>query len=143
MARSWVTTVTATVASMTTLESADGPQVRGGGPAEGADGDHDHHRHQRGHRDLATQSPRNTTINSRKTPAMKVDSRPRPPDFTLITDWPIIAQPAMPPMKPVAKLATPWPTHSRFLSLWRIGQIVDDGAVIRDSSSPTTATVSG
>ena len=36
---------------------------------------------------------------SRKTPALSVDSRPRPPDLILITDWPIIAQPAMPPQR--------------------------------------------
>ena len=55
----------------------------------------------------ATQSPTNTTISSRNTPAVKVDSRPRPPDFTLMTVWPIMAQPAMPPRKPVAMLAMP------------------------------------
>ena len=41
------------------------------------------------------------------------DSRVRPPDFTLITLWPIIAQPPMPPKKPVTVLATPWARHSR------------------------------
>ena len=43
-----------------------------------------------------------------------------------MTDWPIMAQPAMPPKKPVTMLAMPWPTHSRFLSLRRVGQVVDD-----------------
>ncbi|MCY1423353.1 hypothetical protein D9M71_390620 [compost metagenome] len=33
-----------------------------------------------------TQSLRNTTINSSTTPAIRVDKRVRPPDFTLITD---------------------------------------------------------
>src|SRR5690606_40178769 len=46
-----------------------------------------------------THSSRNTTRISSMTPATSVDRRPRPPDFTLITDWPIIAQPAMPPRK--------------------------------------------
>jgi hypothetical protein len=57
----------------------------------------------------------------------------------LITDWPIIAQLAMPPSKPVPILAIPWPLHSRFLSLVvsvRSSMMV---AVIIDSSSPTTA----
>ena len=88
-----------------------------------------------------TQGPRKTTRMSRKKPATKVDSRPRPPDFTLITDWPIIAQPAMPPMKPVAMLATPWPTHSRLLSLSVSVSSSTIDAVIIDSSRPTTASV--
>jgi hypothetical protein len=48
-------------------------------------------------------APKTTSISS-TTPAIIVDRRPRPPDFTLITDWPIIAQPAMLPMKPVATM---------------------------------------
>jgi hypothetical protein len=59
-----------------------------------------------------TQSPKTTQRISRVTPAKKQDNRPRPPDFTLIMLWPIIAQPAMPPMKPVAVLARPCPMHS-------------------------------
>ena len=58
---------------------------------------------------IPTQSPSTTTRNSRVIPAKKQESRPRPPERTLITDCPIMAQPAMPPMKPVAKLATPCP----------------------------------
>ncbi len=54
-----------------------------------------------------TQSLRNTTINSSTTPAIKADRLVRPPDFTLITDCPIMAQPAMPPIRPEAMLATP------------------------------------
>ena len=69
-------------------------------------------------------------------PAMRV----RPPDFTLIIDWPIIAQPAMPPMKPVAVLATPWPMHSWFLSLSVSVRSSTMEAVIRLSSRPTAAT---
>ena len=88
-----------------------------------------------------TQGPRNTTSTSRKIPATSVDRRVRPPDFTLITDWPIIAQPAMPPMKPVATLARPWSTHSRFFRL--VVSVISSttDAVIIDSSSPTTASV--
>ena len=89
-----------------------------------------------------TQGPRNTTITSRNTPATSADRRPRPPDFTLITDWPIIAQPAMPPMNPVATLARPWPTHSRFLLLPVSVSSSTIAAVIIDSSRPTTASVS-
>ena len=38
---------------------------------------------------------------SRKTPAKNVEMRVRAPEaFTLITVWPIIAQPPMPPKKP-------------------------------------------
>jgi hypothetical protein len=89
---------------------------------------------------IATRSPRPTTRISSMAPATKVDSRPRPPDFTLMIDWPIMAQPAMPPMKPVAVLASPGrripgcgstrcrSDHRRWF--W----------VIRISSRPTTAT---
>ena len=35
------------------------------------------------------------------------EMRVRAPDFTLIIDWPIIAQPPMPPKKPVTKFAAP------------------------------------
>ncbi len=87
-----------------------------------------------------TQSPSTTIMNSRKMPAQKVESRPRPPDFTLIIDWPIMAQPAMPPMKPVAVLAMPWPMHSWFLSLGVSVSSSTIDAVISDSSRPTAAT---
>ena len=40
-------------------------------------------------------------------PEIKVESRFRPPDLTLMTAWPIIAQPAWPPKKPVIILANP------------------------------------
>ncbi|SAW21307.1 Uncharacterised protein [Klebsiella pneumoniae] len=86
-----------------------------------------------------TQSRRNTTISSSTTPAVSVESRPRPPDLTLITDWPIIAQPAMPPIKEVQMLATPCALHSRFLSLGVSVMSSTMVAVIIDSSSPTTA----
>lgn len=58
-----------------------------------------------------------TTSTSSSTPATRQDRRPRAPDVTLMTDWPIIAQQAMPPRKPVTVFATPWPTHSRLRSL--------------------------
>src|SRR5690554_2913898 len=65
----------------------------------------------------ATRGPSTTIRKRRKVPATKVDRRVDPPDFTLITDWPIIAQPPMPPKNPVTKLAIPWPLHSRRLLL--------------------------
>lgn len=86
-----------------------------------------------------TQSLRNTTISSSATPAIRVESRLRPPDLTLITDWPIIAQPAMPPSRPVAMFARPWPLHSRFLSLPVSVISSTMVAVISDSRRPTTA----
>ena len=49
-----------------------------------------------------------TRINSnKKTAALMPDSRPRPPELTLIMLWPSIAQPPMPPKSPVTVLATP------------------------------------
>ena len=59
-----------------------------------------------------------------------------------MTDWPIIAQPPMPPKKPVAKLAMPWPLHSRRLSLGVSVMSSTIRAVIIDSSRPTAAIVS-
>src|SRR5690554_618723 len=86
-----------------------------------------------------TQSSRNTTINSSSTPATRQDSRPRPPDCTLITDWPIMAQPAIPPIKPAAILPIPCALHSRPLSLSVSVRSSTMVAVIIDSSRPTTA----
>jgi hypothetical protein len=71
-----------------------------------------------------------------------VDKRVRPPDFTLMTDWPIIAQPAMPPKSPETMLATPWPRASRFLSLVVSVSSSTICAVINDSSNPTIASPS-
>lgn len=54
-----------------------------------------------------------TVISGAMSPDLKqrhghlVESRVRPPDFTLMIDWPIMAQPAMPPSMPAAMLATP------------------------------------
>ena len=47
----------------------------------------------------------------------------------------------MPPIKPVAMLATPWPMHSRFLLLGVSVRSSTMEAVIIDSSKPTTAKV--
>ena len=77
----------------------------------------------------------------RNSPAESVDSRVRPPDFTLIIDWPIMAQPAMPPRKPVATLAMPWPRDSRSLSERVSVMSSTSWAVSSDSSRPTMASV--
>ncbi len=74
-----------------------------------------------------TTSPSTTTRISRKTPARNVEIRVRAPDtLTLIIVWPIIAQPPMPPKKPVTTLATPWPQPSRVLLRVRVGDVVDE-----------------
>ena len=44
---------------------------------------------------------------NKASPATNVDRRPRAPDETLMTDWPIIAQPGIPPKKPAMMLAMP------------------------------------
>ncbi len=87
-----------------------------------------------------TQGPCATQKTSSITPAKAQESRPRPPDFTLIMLWPIIAQPAMPPMKPVAVLARPWPMHSRLRSVLVSVSSSTRLCVIRLSNRPTTAT---
>ena len=56
----------------------------------------------------ATTSPRPTTRTSRNTPARNVEIRVRAPEaFTLIIVCPIMAQPPMPPKKPVMTFAAP------------------------------------
>ena len=88
-----------------------------------------------------TQSLKNSSNSNKKMPALSVDRRPRPPDFTLMTDCPIIAQPAIPPRKPLAMLATPCPMHSRLLLLVVSVRSSTMVAVISDSSRPTTINV--
>ena len=91
----------------------------------------------------ATTSPNPTTRTSRKTPARNVESRVRAPEaFTLIMVWPIMAQPPMPPKKPVMMFAAPWPQDSRVL-LERVSVMSSTSlAVISDSSRPTKAMAS-
>ncbi len=86
-----------------------------------------------------TTSPSTRISNSRKIPETKVERRVLPPDFMLTIDWPIIAQPAMPPKKPVTIFASPCPFASRFLSLPVPVMSSIRVAVISDSSRPTTA----
>lgn len=90
-----------------------------------------------------TIGPNRTHSTIRKEPARKVDRRVRAPDTrTLIMVWPIMAQPPMPPKKPVTMLAMPWPTDSRVLEE-RVSVISSTSlAVISDSISPTSAIAS-
>ena len=86
-----------------------------------------------------TQGFNSTMRISRNTPANSVDSRPRPPYRTLLTVWPIMPQPAMPPKRLAATLARPRPLHSRFLALGVSVSSSTTLAVIIDSSKPTIA----
>ena len=88
----------------------------------------------------ATMSPSATTSVMRNTPARNVDSRVRAPlALTLIIVCPIIAQPPMPPKKPVTMFATPWPQDSRVL-FERVSVMSSTNfAVISDSIRPTNA----
>ena len=90
-----------------------------------------------------TTGPKTTHSTIRKTPARNVDRRVRAPEtFTLIIVWPIMAQPPMPPKKPVTMLAMPWPTDSRVLLEWVSVMSSTSLAVISDSISPTSAIAS-
>ena len=72
-----------------------------------------------------------------------MDRRVRAPDtFTLIIVWPIMAQPPMPPKKPVTMLAMPCPIDSRVLQEWVSVMSSTSLAVINDSISPTSAIAS-
>ena len=76
---------------------------------------------------MATTSPNPTTRTSRKTPARNVEMRVRAPEaFTLIIVWPIMAQPPMPPKKPVMMLAAPWPQRLAGLVGVGVGDVVDE-----------------
>ncbi|MCY1433424.1 hypothetical protein D9M71_494520 [compost metagenome] len=56
---------------------------------------------------------RNRMNNRIDTPATTPDKRPRPPELRLITVWPIMAHPPMPPNAPDTRFAAPSATHSR------------------------------
>jgi hypothetical protein len=73
-----------------------------------------------------TQGFSSTIRISSSAPANSVERRPRPPYFTLLTVWPIMPQPAMPPNRLAAALAMPRPVHSRFFVARGVGEIVDD-----------------
>ncbi len=90
-----------------------------------------------------TTGPKTMHSTIRNAPARNVDSRVRAPDTrTLIIVWPIMAQPPMPPKKPVTMLATPCPTDSRVL-LERVSVMSSTSlAVISDSIRPTSAMAS-
>src|SRR5690554_309177 len=73
------------------------------------------------------------------TEATMPDSRNPPPELTLMILWPIIAQPPIPPKKPVVILATPWAKHSLLpLPLESVISSTTD-KVSRLSSRPTMA----
>ena len=86
-----------------------------------------------------TTSPNTMIRNISKAPATRADKRPLPPDLTLMIDWPIMAQPAIPPKNPVTKLAIPWPRASLFLLLSVSVMSSTIFAVNKVSSNPTTA----
>ena len=89
---------------------------------------------------MATITDLKTKMNRRRViPEIKVESRFRPPDLTLMTAWPIIAQPAWPPKKPVIILANPCALTSRWLSLWLAVILSTMGIVNKDSINPTIA----
>ncbi len=88
---------------------------------------------------MRTRSPSSRIIANRNTPATKVLRRVRAPLPTLMIDWPIMAQPAMPPKQPVTTFARPWPRASRFLSLSVSVRSSTMFAVSSDSISPTSA----
>ena len=53
-----------------------------------------------------TLDPKRMNI-SRESAATIPERRPRPPELTLIMDWPIIAHPPIPPKRPFKKFAPP------------------------------------
>ena len=83
-----------------------------------------------------------TKMNANKNNAAAMpDVRPRPPELMLIILCPIMAQPPMPPKKPVATLATPWPTHSLLLRP-RVSVISSISVkVSKDSINPMAAKI--
>src|SRR5699024_5103353 len=89
---------------------------------------------------IATISPSATDRIRISTPAVKVEIRVRAWEaFTLIMVWPTIAQPPMPPKKPVMMFAAPWAQDSRVL-LERVSVMSSTSlAVINDSNRPTRA----
>ena len=117
MARSVITVTAVTRRSKGRPWSGSGDD-RQAFPSEGADHHHEHHPDQGGERDLLDQIGRekNEPVQEQRRGGPR---QPRPPDFTLITLCPIIAQPPMPPKKPVTVLATPWARHSREAALGR------------------------
>ena len=81
----------------------------------------------------------NNTNASKTSAAVTPDVRPRPPEFMLIIDCPIIAQPPMPPKKPQVKFAAPCATHSLFPRPRVSVSSSTSVSVRRDSIKPTAA----
>ena len=61
---------------------------------------------------ISIKRPANRIKHSRNSAAVMPARRLRPPDFTLIIDWPIIAHPPIPPKNPVTTFAAPCARHS-------------------------------
>ena len=89
----------------------------------------------------AITSEKLTTSMISKTAAVNEESLPRPPDVKLMTDCPIIAQPAIPPKSPDVLFPTPNAIHS-LLPEPRLPPISSrTESVNNDSISPTSATI--
>src|SRR5699024_2005524 len=86
-----------------------------------------------------TKPPKPMIKKRRNETAIKVDNRLLAPDFTLITDCPIMAQPPMPPKKPVMIFAMPCPRDSLFLLLKESVASSTILAVSKLSTRPTVA----
>mmetsp|Transcript_42161 Transcript_42161/g.127385 ORF Transcript_42161/g.127385 Transcript_42161/m.127385 type:complete len:250 (+) Transcript_42161:428-1177(+) len=69
-----------------------------------------------------------TTLTARPAAMIKLESRPWPPPLTLISDWPIKAQPPCVPKSPATMFPRPCPKHSR---------LVDPGVPVIWSSNLT------
>ena len=88
---------------------------------------------------MPIQGPRKRMNASSSSAATMPERRLRPPEFTLMRDWPIMAQPPIPPKNPQVMFAMPWPTHS-LLPRPRVSVISSmSDKVISDSIRPTPA----
>ena len=84
---------------------------------------------------------RATTVNKMKRAATVLESRVRPPEFTLIMDCPIILAPPMVAKVPQVTLPNHWAMHSRFgLPLVPVISSIN-WRVIKDSTNPMSAII--
>ena len=79
-------------------------------------------------------------INS-NTAATIPESLPLPPPFIFISDWPIMAQPPIPPKNPVTILAPPCAKHSLFAFPLVSVNSSTKFSVIKDSINPMAARI--
>mmetsp|Transcript_37306 Transcript_37306/g.107794 ORF Transcript_37306/g.107794 Transcript_37306/m.107794 type:complete len:208 (+) Transcript_37306:276-899(+) len=61
---------------------------------------------------LPTMGAKKNTLDAKPIDMMKPDNRVLPPPLTLISDWPMSAQPPCVPKRPAAMLPNPWAKHS-------------------------------